>query len=216
VDPNATKTEPAKTEQKIDAAPGVPADLTARLAALENENKSLRDESAAKRVKARDATLAAEKLAEEQGQHKALAESLKQRIGELEPLENDAKAWRAHLERETARLAKVREGLPAHWQAAIDASPTVDGKQAILSAYEAERASSAPQGKQPAKAPAPGNPPGSASTDWAQLASDATALREAKQRDPTGWDGFVQKATGAGARVLTSFERRQAAQAAKK
>lgn len=214
MDPTTT-TETATTEQKTDAAPGVPADLAARLDQLEKENKALRDESAAKRVKAREATLAAEKLAEEQGQHKALAESLKQRIGELEPLENDAKAWRAHLERESARLAKVREGLPVHWQQALDASPSLDGKQAILSAYEAERATS-PTGKQPARAPVPGNPPGAASTDWAQIASDPKALREAKERDPSGWSTFVSKVSGGGARILTSFERRQMAQKAGK
>lgn len=212
--PNETATETATTEHKTDAAPAASVDIAARLELLEKENKALRDESASKRVKAREATLAAEKLAEEQGQHKALAESLKQRIGELEPLEGDAKAWRAHLERETARLAKVREGLPGHWQQALDASPTLDGKQAILSAYEAERATST-QGKTPAKAPMPGNPPGAASTDWSQVASDPKALREAKERDPSGWSAFVQSVSGGGARILTSFERRQQAQAKK-
>ena len=213
MDPNQ-QTQTQETTTVKTEAPGAPSDISARLEALEKENKALRDESAAKRVKAREATLAAEKAAEEQGQHKALAESLKQRIGELEPLEAHAKAWLAHLEREQARLAKVREGLPGHWQTALDASPTLDGKQAILAAYEAEKAS-APAGKQPAKAPPLGNPPGGASTDWTAVASDPRALREAKDRDPTGWQQFVQSTTGVGARILTSFERRQMAQAKK-
>lgn len=211
MDPNATTTATTETttqEAKKDAASAVPTDVLARLEALEKENKSLRDESASRRVKAKEAQAAAEKAAEEQGQYKALADSLKQRLGELEPLEAQAKAWQAHEKREAERFAKVRETLPTHWQQALDASPSLDGKQAILSAYEAERASASP-GKQPAKAPAPGNPPGAASTDWTQLANDPQALREAKTRDPEGWRGFVQKLSGGNGRVLTTFERRQ-------
>lgn len=215
MDPS-TETQQQETTTTESKAPGVPAEVLSRLEALEKENKALRDESASKRVKAREAQLAAEKAAEEQGQHKALAESLKQRLAELEPLEGDAKAWRAHLEREQERLAKVRETLPQHWQAAFDASTSLEGKQKLLAAYEADRSTSV-QTKQPAKAPGAGNPPGAASTDWQQLAaSDPAALREAKVRDPQGWAAFTQKLMGGGAKVLTTFERRQQAMAANK
>lgn len=209
MDPNQTQQDSQQAQKQETPAPGVPEDYRARFEAADKEIKALREEAASRRVKAKEATAAAEKAAEEQGQYKALADSLKARVGELEPLEADAKQWRAHVERESQRLAKVREGLPAHWQAALDASPSLDGKQAILSAYESERAAGAGNSKQPAKAPAPGNPPGAAAShDWQALAANPAALKEAKARDPQGWRAFIDGFAGRGAKPQTTAERR--------
>lgn len=212
MDPNQTTQTTTTTQaDQTTAAPTVPAEIVARLTAYEAEVKALREESAGRRVKAKEATAAAEKLAEEQGQFKALAESLKSRVAELEPLQTDAQQWRDHLARETSRLAKVREGLPVHWQSALDASPSVDGKQAILAAYEAEQAARQPAGREAAKPPSSGAPPGATvTTDWEALASNPVALRDAKARDPSGWQTFVARLRGSAGRPQTTQERRLA------
>lgn len=191
----------------------LPADVQARLARLDEVEKKLQqvtDEAAQRRIAAKTERERAEKLAEEQGQFKALADSLKARLAELEPqvgpLEEEAKRWRAHQSREQERIKAMRASLPAHWQAALDAAGSLEAQQAVLQAIDAETAGSK---RTPAKAP-PGGNPAAGAVDFSQVANDPAALRAAKEADPSGWERFklaMRRTTGVGE---TTFARRQA------
>jgi hypothetical protein len=216
VEPNNA---PAGGEGNTNGSAALPSDVAARLARLdeiEGELKRVKDEAAQKRIAAKTERERAEKLAEEQGQFKALADSYKARIAELEPqlgpLEEQAKRWRAHEERERQRVKAMRESLPAHWQAALDAAGSLEAQQAILQAVDAESAS----GKRtPAKAP-PGGNPAAGAVDFAMVANDPAALKAAKLADPQGWERVkagMRRVAGVG---NTTFAMRQQALAAAK
>jgi|GEM_PF-4105344 len=190
----------------------LPADVMARLARLDEVEAKLRsvtDEAAQRRVAAKQERERAERLAEEQQNYKVLADSLKARIAELEPqlgpLEEQARRWRAHEEREKQRIKTMREQLPPHWQAALEAAGSLEAQQAVLTAIENERATT----KRTPASPPPGGNPAHGSVDFAQVANDPAALRAAKEADPTGWERFklgMRRTVGVGD---TTFARRQ-------
>lgn len=202
-----TKTEPAgapaaQATTTTDDAAAIRAELERTRAEL----AKVRQEAAAHRVEKRTA---AEKAAEDAGEHKKHAELLKARLAELEPLEGAAKRWAEHEARETARIARVRESLEPHWQVALDAAPTLDGKLAVLTAIDAAKGSAKPPpSKPPVTGGAPGAPP--TSTDWNAVIGDPVALREAKARDPAGWAAHRATLVG-GSKPVTHFERFAAA-----
>lgn len=216
VEPNNA---PAGGEGNTNGSAALPGDVAARLARLdeiEGELKRVKDEAAQKRIAAKQERERAEKLAEEQQNFKVLADSLKARIAELEPqlgpLEEQAKRWRAHEERERQRVKAMRESLPPHWQAALDAAGSLEAQQAVLQAIEAESAS----GKRtPAKAP-PGGAPAAGAVDFAQVASDPAALKAAKLADPSGWERFKASMRRGPAAANTTFAMRREAMAAAK
>lgn len=183
-------------------------DAARELERLRAEVADLRKESASYRVRARDEKTAAEKALEEQGHYKALAEAQKARLAELEQLEPAAKRWAEHEAREAQRISTVRATLSPEQQAALDAAPDLQGKQAVLRALDAMRGngSVAPP---PPRAPAGGAPPApTASTNWESLADlGADALREARLRDPAGWDAYVRTQSG-GARSQSTWRQR--------
>ena len=196
------------------AAPSTGAnDFAARLAKLESENSRLRDEAAQRRLKAKEEAANAQKALEEQGEFKALADSYKMRITELEADAEDAKAWRSYRDAESKRIEEMKASLPPHWQAALDATSSLDGRRAILSAYEAERGAKT---RTPA-APPPGSaaPPAAGGTDFAALSNDPDALRRAKNADPAGWERFKLSLVGRGQSQNTTFAMRQRAMANK-
>lgn len=208
---------PASGVGNTNGSAALPADVMARLQRLDEVEAKLRavtDEAAQRRVAAKQERERAEKLAEEQGQFKALADSYKARIAELEPqlgpLQQQAERWRAYEQAETARLKAAREQLPAHWQAAIDAAGSLDGQQAILRAYEAERAS----GKRTPANPPPGGNPAAGGVDFGQVAGDPSALRAAKIADPSGWERFKASMRRTSSGTNTTFAMRQEALAA--
>lgn len=185
------------------AAPTV--DYAAEIARRDSEIASLRKESASSRVAKNEARTTAEKLAEEQGQFKALAESYKARIAELEPYEGPAKSWAAHEKRELERVTAARAQLAPEAQAALDAVPTLEGKLAVLNVLSKGAPMQRPA---PEKPPIPGGaPPAPNGTDWTSFSSEAE-LKAAKQRDPAGWKQFLES-QGSGARSLTYIERMQ-------
>lgn len=200
-------------------SPALPADVMARLQRLDEVEAKLRavsDEAAQRRIAAKTERERAERLAEEQGQFKALADSYKARIAELEPqlgpLQQQAERWRAYEQAEAQRLKAAREQLPAHWQAAIDAAGSLDGQQAILRAFEAERAGNR---RTPANPP-PGGNPAAGGVDFAQVANDPGALRAAKIADPSGWERFKSSMRRTTSGTSTTFAMRQEAMAAAK
>lgn len=198
---NAPATPPAGSDDV--------ASLRSRLERTEAELTKTRQEAAAHRVAKNEQRTAAEKAAEEQGQYKALAESLKARVAELEPLEGSAKQWREYEARETTRLAKARDGLEPHWQAAIDAQPTIAGKQAILDGITASRGAGTTTPAPPTKAPPSGAPGGApAAVDWQAVSNDQSQLQAAIARDPQGWQAYKAQLRGP-ARPLTTYERMQ-------
>lgn len=216
VEPN---TVPAGGEGNTNGSAALPSDVTARLARLEEiegELKRVKDEAAQKRIAAKTERERAEKLAEEQGQFRALADSYKARIAELEPqlgpLEEQAKRWRAHEERERARVKAARESLSPHWQAALDAAGSLEAQQAILQAVDAESAGSR---RTPAKAPTGGNP-AAGSVDFTMVANDPAALRAAKLADPQGWERHKAGMRRGATVGSTTFALRQQALAAAK
>ena len=208
---------PGSAAGNTNGSAALPADVMAKLQRLDEVEAKLRtvsDEAAQRRIAAKTERERAEKLAEEQGQFKALADSLKARIAELEPqlgpLEEQAKRWRAHEERERARVKATRESLPPHWQAALDAAGSLEAQQAILQAVDAESAGSR---RTPARAP-PGGNPAAGSVDFAGLANDPAALKAAKLADPEGWERVkagMRRFTGG---ASTTFAMRQQAMAA--
>lgn len=212
-------TAPAGGEGNTNGSAALPGDVAARLARLdeiEGELKRVKDEAAQKRIAAKQERERAEKLAEEQQNFKVLADSLKARIAELEPqlgpLEEQAKRWRAHEERERARVKATRETLPQHWQAALDAAGSLEAQQAVLQAIEAESAG----GKRtPAKAP-PGGNPAAGAVDFAQVANDPAALKAAKIADPSGWERFKASMRRGSSAANTTFAMRREAMAAAK
>lgn len=210
---------PGSAAGNTNGSAALPADVMAKLQRLDEVEAKLRsvsDEAAQRRIAAKQERERAEKLAEEQGQFKALADSYKARIAELEPqlgpLEEQAKRWRAHEERERQRIRATRETLPAHWQAALDAAGSLEAQQAVLQAIEQESAGSK---RTPAKAP-PGGNPAAGSVDFASLANDPAALKAAKLADPEGWERIkagMRRFTGG---ANTTFAMRQQAMAAAK
>jgi hypothetical protein len=199
------KAEPTPTTQaSTTPAASVTIDVS-ELAAIRKELEDVRREAASRRVKAKEAEAERAKALEEQGQFKALAESLKARVSELEPLEALAKRWQDFEAAEGKRIAQAKESLPPHWQAALDAAANLDGKQAILRAYDAERSSTKPA---PPPAPAGGAPaaPTARERDWSAVAHDRGALRKAIAEDPEGWEKFSQGMTTA-TRPVTTFDR---------
>jgi hypothetical protein len=183
-------------------APSV-TDLQAELARAQAEAKKLRDEAASHRVRANEQRSAAEKALEEQGQFKALAEERARRLAELESLEGPAKRWAEHEKRETERLAKAREALSPEWQAALDAAPSLEGKQAILAALDKAKPAA------PQRAPVGGGPPAgpaAADEDWFSLADSPNDLRAAIARNPTGWQRFQQEQLAGPSKQPTTFQ----------
>jgi hypothetical protein len=181
------------------------ASLRSELEKLRKEAASLRDESASRRIKAREESERALKLAEEKGEFDKVAGALRARLAELEPLEADAKAWRAHAEQEAKALDARRTSLPVHWQTALDAAGSVDGKRAVLAAHDAERATTAPAA--PKHTPQASGAPVGASPDWATImaSSDIEAIRAAKAADPAGWAAMTSR--NAAPRSLSTADR---------
>lgn len=189
----AASTAPASTSSDDLSA------LRTRLERTEAELEKTRKEAAGRRV-------AANKAAEENGEYKALAENLKARVAELEPLEPLAKRWAAHEQRELERLNAARAGLPPEAQAALDAVPTLEGKQAILNLLGSKGGPA--QRPPPEKPPIPGGaPPPPNGTDWTSFSTSAE-LEAAKQRDPAGWKTYLESQGGT-SRSLTFIERMQ-------
>ena len=187
--------------------------LRAELARKDAELTKVRAEAASHCVKGNEARSAADKAAEANGEFKALAESRAARIAELEGHAPHAQKWREHEERETARITTVRASLEPHWQAALDAAPSLEGKQAVLTAIEAARGTQKPPpGKPPVQGGAPGAP---AATDWNEVIHDQAALRAAKARDPVGFANFLATHDGSADRKPTTHELMQARRTAK-
>lgn len=210
---------PASGAGNTSGSAALPADVMAKLQRLDEVEAKLRavtDEAAQRRVAAKQERERAEKLAEEQGQYKALADSFKARIAELEPqlgpLEEQAKRWRAHEERERQRIKATRESLPPHWQAALDAAGSLEAQQAVLAAIDSERATN----KRTPASPPPGGNPAAGAVDFAAVANDPAALRAAKIADPKGWEGFKASMRRGSAAVATTFALRQEMAAAQK
>lgn len=210
---------PASGAGNTSGSAALPADVMARLQRLDEVEQKLRavtDEAAQRRVAAKQERERAEKLAEEQGQFKALADSYKARIAELEPqlgpLEEQAKRWRAHEERERQRIKATRESLPPHWQAALDAAGSLEAQQAVLAAIDSERATN----KRTPASPPPGGNPAAGAVDFAQVANDPAALRAAKVADPSGWERFKASMRRGSSAATTTFALRQEMAAASK
>lgn len=167
------------------------ATLRARLDKLEKDNASLRDESASRRIKAKEEADKALKLAEEKGEFDKVIAAHRARIAELEPLESDAKAWRSFAEQERARLDAKRDGLPAHWQSVYDAAGSIEAKRAVLAAIEADTGKTST----PKAAPPSGGAPAAGAPDWSQIAAsgDRDAIRAAREADPTGWRALTSR-----------------------
>jgi hypothetical protein len=193
-----------KTTATTAAPSDVEASLRSELEKLRKEAASLRDESASRRIKAREESERAAKEAEAKGEYAKALETYKARVAELEGLEGDAKQWRSFADEERKRLDARKADLPAHWQSLLDRASDIDGKRAVLAAYDVEAATkgttTAAAKPQQGGAPASGVQPIDFAKAWASGGRD---WQDAKTRDPKGASAYVTGIASGGARQVS-------------
>ena len=173
-------------------APGPDAvKLAADLASTSAQLKALQD-----KAKADDAARKAndQKLLEEQGQHKTLAE---QRLADLEAankkladLESDAAIGRTYREAQQKVLDEAGAKLSPDDKALLDALPTIEAKTKFLARIGT---TPAPAAAQPAGAGATPPPPG-AGADIPSLIA-AKGVDWVKRSYPKEWEAYADKST---------------------
>ena len=169
------------------AAPSVPAVDPQEVAKLRSELERAREDAAKYRVAKREESEARQKALEEQGQYKALAEErakalaeYQQQLSEMQALSEKAQRWAEYEKGELGRIEEAKAALPESVQRAIDAVPTLDGKRAVLDAFNSQ----GPRAKAAVDASA-GPPAKGGVVDWASLSGEA--LRQASRADPDGY-----------------------------
>lgn len=186
--------EPVTDQVVSDATPAeetssVSTDIMARLSKLEAENTKLRQESAARRVKAKEADQAKRMALEENNQFKELSEHLKAENERLKGLEGAAESWISYQERETARIEKECEALPDNLKAAILSIPDVTARADALVAFTAS--SAGPSKPPPTVSPAAPK----ADVDFTSANGNPTLLKQLIRDNPEQWDEYIGKKT---------------------
>lgn len=186
-DQNPTAPGPAPEATAAQAATSAPAVDPQEVAKLRAELERAREDAARYRVAKREESEARQKALEEQGQFKALAEErakalaeYQQQLESMRAIEEQAKRWAEYEQGELGRIDTAKAALPESVQRAIDAVPTLDGKRAVLEAFNAQ----GPRAKAAVDASA-GPPAKGGEVDWASLSGEA--LRQASRADPEGY-----------------------------
>lgn len=186
--------EPVADQVASDATPteetqGASSDILARLSKLEAENTKLRQESASRRVKAKEADEAKRLALEENNQFKELSEHLKSENERLKGLESAAESWIGYQEKETARIEKECETLPDNLKAAILSIPDVTARAEALVAFTAS--SAGPSKPPPTVSPAAPK----ADVDFTSANGNPALLKQLIRDNPDQWDEYIGKKT---------------------
>jgi len=158
MDENESGTEQSNAEGETPPAPTTPdprdeeiKGLQAQLAELDEHKRKLNEENAKRR---RDAQAALT----EQGEYKALAESLQKereelraRLDEVAPSVEKAKAYDEFVQAETERISEATKEAPDFIKVAIRSASSLSDKRAILSGFLAMQ-----NGRQPPSGGTPG------------------------------------------------------------
>lgn len=113
----------AETATSLDDLQAKFAELEKRAASLEDHNKKLKEEAAAKRHKAKEAEEQKRKALEEQGEYKQLAVSLR---GELEAKSTELSEFQSRIQELQAKVESADPILKAHEKRVADAKAQVD------------------------------------------------------------------------------------------
>ena len=201
-----TETQEPVTEQaSVDTTPptdaqGAPREQQDRLHKLEMENTKLRQESASRRVKAKEADESRKVALEENNQFRELSEHLKsqltqteEEIARLQSYEASAKRWAAHEELETARIAEQVQMLPDGLQSAVLSITDLGARATALSAFLDHS-----QGGQTKPPPSASPTAPTHKVDFAAAGGDKAALRELINSYPDQWKQYIGSSRGPG------------------
>jgi len=163
-------------------------ELHAKLRGLEKRIGELNKENAKHRHRYKDEVAAREEAMQEQGQYKALAESLKERLADVEgkmpSLEDRAQRWETHQEAESKRIDAAVDRLPDEWKLVVAGTPDLATKANIIRALQ--------QQKSPALPAVPAaSSPASNGAEPDVLTMSAGELRAYQERNPEGWKKFL-------------------------
>jgi len=176
------------TTQEAQSAEG---EIMARLSKLEAENTKLRQESASRRVKAKEANDARQAALEENNQFKELSEHLKHENDRLKGLEGAANSWLTFQEKEVARIESACESLPDNLKSAVLSIPDIVARSNALEAFTATGSPSKPP---PQAAPAAPK----ASVDFSMAGNDPALLKQLIRDNPDQWDEYIGKKSNTG------------------
>ncbi len=127
------------------------------------------------------------------------ADQLATRVKELEAYEPDAKAYRATVAEELKAIEAEKATLAPAAQAALDATPTLAGKKAVLAALRGASPAAPPGKTVHTPSPASGAPAPNTPVDFdTAFRSGTKALDEAKAKDPTGFAAWEARLLGGG------------------
>ena len=166
-------------------------EIMARLSKLETENTKLRQESAARRVKAKEANEARQVALEENNQFKELSDHLKQENDRLKDLESAANSWISFQEKEGARIEQECQALPENLRDAVLSIPDISARANALNAFTSTNSPSKPP---PQAAPAAPQ----ASVDFSLAGNDPALLKQLIRDNPDQWDEYIGKKTNKG------------------
>lgn len=199
-------------------------EMQRQLAVMLEENKALKDESAQRRIAARDAELRAAEASAKAGDVEALKRAYETRLTEAQTererlmrFEPAARAWEQHEQAETMRVTERAKVLPPHFAVLLDGVPTLDGKRKVLAAYEAEQAARMalppPVVVEQPKQPAPFAPPGGApaGTPPPQLSLETATveqLQSLRAQDPGAFARLTRRGGDALSRALPDWATR--------
>lgn len=176
------------TTQEAQSAEG---EIMARLSKLEAENTKLRQESASRRVKAKEANEAKQVVLEENNQFKELSDHLKTENERLKGLEGAANSWLSFQEKENARIEKACESLPDNLRVAVMSIPDIAARANALEAF-------ANTGS-PTKPPPQSSPASPQTTvDFSMAGNDPALLKQLIRDNPDQWDEYIGKKSSKG------------------
>lgn len=194
-DSNEQLQEPVADQEISDAttqeARSAESEIMARLSKLEAENTKLRQESASRRVKAKEANDARQAALEENNQFKELSEHLKQENDRLKGLEGAANSWLTFQEKEVARIESACESLPDNLKSAVLSIPDIVARSNALEAFMTTGSPSKPP---PQAAPAAPK----ATVDFSMAGNDPALLKQLIRDNPDQWDEYIGKKSNTG------------------
>ncbi len=110
---------------------------------------------------------------------------------EIAQLRAQSAAWEKHEAAEAASIATLRGTLPAHQQAAVDASPTAEGKRIVLAAFAADKAAGDAKPNNPTIGSGGPPAPAPAAIDVDKLMQGGMSVEQIKTKHPAEYDAYL-------------------------